>query len=60
MPARNPPPPGEKPQFERFIETAREVDAAETDETLERMIRKIVPPKAPRSNKRASSIRGRT
>lgn len=45
MPARKPPPPDEKPQFERFIETAREIGAGETDEALEQAIKKIVPPK---------------
>jgi len=44
MPARKPPPPDEKPQFERFIETARAIGAGETDEELERVIRKIAPP----------------
>jgi hypothetical protein len=43
MPARKPRPKDEKPQFERFIETVREVEADETDETLDRAIRKIVP-----------------
>jgi hypothetical protein len=66
MPARKPPPPDEKPQFERFIETARQIGAGETDEALDRVVRKIAPerrrgdvmPSAPhphRSGKRASS-----
>lgn len=46
MPARKPKP-GEKPQFERFIETARKVEANETDEALEKVIKKIAPPKRP-------------
>ena len=41
MPARKPPPPDEKPQFERFIETARAIGAADTDEALDRVIGKI-------------------
>jgi len=45
MPARKPPLPGEKPQFERFIEAARRIGAGETDEALERAIEKIAPPK---------------
>jgi hypothetical protein len=44
MPARKPPPPDEKPQFERFIETVRKVGADETDEALDRAIRKIIGP----------------
>jgi hypothetical protein len=46
MPARKPRP-DEKPQFERFIETARQIGAGETDAALERAIRKIAPPKSP-------------
>jgi len=46
MPARKLPPPDEKPQFERFIETAREIGAGETDEALERVIERIAPPKS--------------
>jgi hypothetical protein len=45
MPARKPTPPGEKPQFERFIETAKKVGADETDEAFERAIDKIAPPR---------------
>ena len=48
MPARKPKP-DEKPQFERFIETAREIGASETDEALELALEKITPPKDPRS-----------
>jgi hypothetical protein len=62
MPARKPPPPDEKPQFERFIETARQIGAAETDDMLERAITKIAPAKLPvpsdarpRGEKRARS-----
>ncbi len=51
MPARKPPPPDEKPQFERFIETARQIGAAETDSALDRAIRKIAPPKVPKKLK---------
>lgn len=45
MPARKPPQPDERPQFDRFIEAARRIGAAETDEALERAIEKIAPPK---------------
>jgi hypothetical protein len=38
MPARKPRPKDEKPQFERFVETARKVEAGETDEVLERIM----------------------
>jgi len=45
MPAKKPPLPDEKPQFERFIETARQIGAGETDDVLERAIEHIAPPK---------------
>jgi hypothetical protein len=53
MPARKPPPSDEKPQFERFLETVREVEAAETDDGLGEAVRKVLPkkkvtPSAPR------------
>jgi hypothetical protein len=53
MPARKPPPPDEKPQRERFIETAREIGASEDPKEFERAFRKVVrpplnPPKPPR------------
>ncbi len=51
MPARKPPPPHEKPQFERFLEAAREVEAAETDEGLDKVVRKVLPPRKERPNK---------
>ena len=40
MPAKKPKP-EEKPQFERFIETAREIQAGETDEALEHFFEKL-------------------
>ncbi len=55
MPARKPAPPDEKPQFERFIETAHAIGAGETDEALERIIEKIAPPKSSASE-RAPSV----
>jgi hypothetical protein len=44
MPVRKPRPKDEKPQFERFLETVRKVEAGETDEELERALEKIAPP----------------
>jgi hypothetical protein len=46
MPAKKPKP-DEKPQFERFIETAREIGAAETDEALEKGLEKLTPKSSP-------------
>lgn len=46
MPARKPPPPDEKPQRERFIETAREIGASEVPEEFERVFKLVVPPPA--------------
>lgn len=45
MPARKPRP-DEKPQFERFLETARQLGAGETDEALNQAIRKMAPGQA--------------
>ncbi len=39
MPARQPPPPDEKPQRERFIEKAREIGASEDLEDFEWVFR---------------------
>jgi hypothetical protein len=41
MPRKSPPKADEKPQFERFIEAARHVEAEETDAALANSIRKI-------------------
>jgi hypothetical protein len=46
MPAKKPKP-DEKPQFERFLETAREIGAGETDAELEKQFDKIIPSGAP-------------
>jgi len=43
MPARKPRP-DEKPQSERFIETAREIGADETPEAFERVFDAVVKP----------------
>jgi hypothetical protein len=45
MPARKPPPPDEKPQRERFIETARAIGASDDPEVFERIFRGIVKPR---------------
>jgi hypothetical protein len=42
MPARKPPP-NEKPQRERFIETAQQIGASEDAGDFERIFNKIVP-----------------
>lgn len=47
MPKKKPPDPKEKPQHERFKEAAREHEADETGEKLERAFGKIVPPVRP-------------
>jgi len=41
IPARKPAPADEKPQFERFIETARKIGAGKTDGQMDAVIRKI-------------------
>jgi hypothetical protein len=45
MTARKPRPKDKKPQFERFLETARKFEADDTDEELERVLDKIAPTK---------------
>ncbi len=61
MPARKPPPPDEKPQYERFLEAAREHGTSEDPEEFERVFRKVVKPKpvapakSPLSSKTGSS-----
>lgn len=52
MPARKPPPLDEKPQHERFIETAREIGASEDPEEFERAFRQVVRPKQDESDGR--------
>jgi hypothetical protein len=42
MPAKKPKP-DEKPQSERFIETAREIGADETKEGFEKAFEKVIP-----------------
>jgi hypothetical protein len=64
MPARKPRPIDERPQFERFLETARKIGAAETDDGLENILRKVVRPKtsieAAPASPRSTSKKGRS
>ncbi len=41
MPRKLPPDPNEKPQIERFVDAAKQIGAAETDEGLKDAIRVI-------------------
>lgn len=43
MPRKLPPDPSEKPQIDRFAETAKAIGADETDERLKGAIRVIAP-----------------
>ncbi len=43
MPAKKPPPKDEKPQRERFIDAAREIEADESGKSFERAFKKAVP-----------------
>ncbi len=52
MPRKNPPKPDEKPQFERFIEAAKRIEAAETDEGLSAAIKKVAPVRSQTANRR--------
>jgi hypothetical protein len=45
LPRKLPPQLQEKPQFERFIEAAKRVEANSTDESLATTVRKIAPTK---------------
>lgn len=46
MPAKKPKP-DEKPQSERFIETAREIGADETQEGFDRAFKRVIAPHSP-------------
>jgi hypothetical protein len=41
MPARKPKPDDDKAQFERFLEAVRQVEADETDEQLDRLMKQL-------------------
>ena len=45
MPAKKPADPNEKPQKQRFIETAREIGVDETGKEFERLFDRVAPPK---------------
>ena len=45
MPAKKTPPPDEKPQYERFLEAAREHGTSEDPEVFERIFAKVVKPR---------------
>ena len=45
MPKKKPPKKGEKPQKQRFIETAKEVGADQTGEVFEKAVKRILPTK---------------
>jgi hypothetical protein len=45
MPKKKPPDPNEKPQRDRFIETARDIGVDESGAEFERALKKIAPPK---------------
>lgn len=47
MPAKKPEPKGEKPQRERFLDTAKQVEAGEDKAAFERAFEKIVKPARP-------------
>lgn len=44
MPKKKPPPKGEKPQKERFLEAAKSTGADDSGERFERAIKAIAPP----------------
>lgn len=44
MPAKKPRPEDEKPQRERFLETAKDLDAEDGKREFERAFKKVVPP----------------
>jgi hypothetical protein len=52
MPRKLPPKQDEKPQFERFIEAAKQAEAAETDADLSDVIRRVAPVKPQAANRR--------
>lgn len=58
MPARKPPPSDEKPQYERFLEAAREHGTSEDPEVFERVFRKVMrvrPPQDGKQDRRAGA-----
>jgi hypothetical protein len=53
MPAKKPPPNGQRPQSEDFIETARKLGANESREGFERVFDKIANAKPPKSDQQS-------
>jgi len=49
MPAKKPRPKDEKPQRDRFLETAKDLDAEDGKEAFEKAVKKIVPTKEAKS-----------
>jgi len=49
MPKKKPRPKDEKPQKQRFIDTAKEVGADQTGEVFEEAIKRVLPTKKPNS-----------
>lgn len=50
MPAKKPKPKDEKPQRERFLDTAKQVEASEDKAAFEGVFKRIVPVSKPRNN----------
>lgn len=48
---KEPSKPDDPEQSKRFIETAREVEADESEEAADRAFKKVVPPKVPKARK---------
>jgi hypothetical protein len=55
MPRKSPPKSDEKPQFERFIEAAKEIGAANSDKDLSATIRKLAHANPTRANESPTS-----
>jgi hypothetical protein len=59
MPARKPPPPDERPQRDRFIETARQIGASEDPKEFERAFEKAMGRPAPSARVKPEKRRAR-
>jgi hypothetical protein len=58
MPTKKPPSPDEKPQFERFLETAREIGMSDDPEVFERVFAKIIRSKPKAADRKRSQSPG--
>ena len=56
MPRKSPPRPDEKPQFERFLEAVKQVEAANTDRGLKSVVRHVA--RSVKSSPKAASKDG--